>query len=446
MPSLGERVRHLRQAKGLTQSQLAGTELTKGFISLLERGKTRPSLDSLLIISKRLETSVDALLSGEGHVPAAVADSLLGLIQQATDNREFSRAAKLLEMVAYLAAEYGVEEAARETELQLGSLEFTRTDYPAAWAHLERARQLAEAVGDPWRRGRALFLMGWVKVREREYPSAMPLLQQALHELKRAHASRDPARAEVLIILGTTLIRLGRYAVALRRFQEAARSDTAKRNAAIRGRALWGVGWSMRKLGRLEESRVMHLQAKEALEAAEELADLMRVLQSLGQLEMERGRVREGLKHLQHALRVMERLGKEADRAAILNEIGRAHLMLGQLDAAESYVTEALHAAERAKDRKEIAEAKLLLARAGGRSGDVKAAVRLFKEASELYQAQGMRDKVKEAARELGMLLRRRGAHAEAVDVLAFAFATEKPDRYAVDSGIRVSGTDAMEG
>src|SRR5207247_8830525 len=41
--SLGERVRRLRNARGLTQSELADTRVSKEDISQIETGKTRPA-------------------------------------------------------------------------------------------------------------------------------------------------------------------------------------------------------------------------------------------------------------------------------------------------------------------------------------------------------------------------------------------------------------------
>ena len=52
--SLGQRIRHLRQSRGLTQSELGGGQLSKSFISLLEKDRTRPSLNTLLLIARRL--------------------------------------------------------------------------------------------------------------------------------------------------------------------------------------------------------------------------------------------------------------------------------------------------------------------------------------------------------------------------------------------------------
>jgi transcriptional regulator with XRE-family HTH domain len=51
MNGLGARVREARRERGMSQAQLAGDELTKGFISQVESGLVRPSVRSLQILS-----------------------------------------------------------------------------------------------------------------------------------------------------------------------------------------------------------------------------------------------------------------------------------------------------------------------------------------------------------------------------------------------------------
>jgi transcriptional regulator with XRE-family HTH domain len=61
-PALGQRIRDLRLARGLTQRQLAGSDFTPGFISLLETGLTRASLRAAEIIAGRLGVAVSELV------------------------------------------------------------------------------------------------------------------------------------------------------------------------------------------------------------------------------------------------------------------------------------------------------------------------------------------------------------------------------------------------
>ena len=56
---IGQRIRNLRNQYGLTQEELAArTELTKGFISQLERGQTAPSVATLADIVECLGTTL----------------------------------------------------------------------------------------------------------------------------------------------------------------------------------------------------------------------------------------------------------------------------------------------------------------------------------------------------------------------------------------------------
>lgn len=60
---LGERIRKLRKQKKLTLEELAGSELTKGMLSLIENNKANPSMESLAYIAQRLRVDVSQLLN-----------------------------------------------------------------------------------------------------------------------------------------------------------------------------------------------------------------------------------------------------------------------------------------------------------------------------------------------------------------------------------------------
>src|SRR6266699_1340034 len=61
---LGERVRSLRIAAGLTQTQLASGRFSKEYISQIERGKTRPTEETLHWLAERLGVDSGFLLGG----------------------------------------------------------------------------------------------------------------------------------------------------------------------------------------------------------------------------------------------------------------------------------------------------------------------------------------------------------------------------------------------
>lgn len=62
-PGVGQKIRELRTARAMTQAALAGPDFSKGFISLLETGRTRISLRAAHIFANRLGVEVTDLLA-----------------------------------------------------------------------------------------------------------------------------------------------------------------------------------------------------------------------------------------------------------------------------------------------------------------------------------------------------------------------------------------------
>src|SRR5438045_9660127 len=61
---LGERLRQLRVAAGLTQSELAGERFSKEYVSQIERGKTRPTRETVEWLALRLGVDAGFLANG----------------------------------------------------------------------------------------------------------------------------------------------------------------------------------------------------------------------------------------------------------------------------------------------------------------------------------------------------------------------------------------------
>ena len=58
---LGERIRKIRKEQKMTLVDLAGDEITKGMLSLIENEKSRPSIETLEYLAKRLNVSIGYL-------------------------------------------------------------------------------------------------------------------------------------------------------------------------------------------------------------------------------------------------------------------------------------------------------------------------------------------------------------------------------------------------
>src|SRR5712691_11408110 len=74
---LGERLRQLRVAAGMTQTDLAGDRFSKEYVSQIERGKTRPTRDTVDWLAERLGVDAGFLANGVSADERGRVDSTL---------------------------------------------------------------------------------------------------------------------------------------------------------------------------------------------------------------------------------------------------------------------------------------------------------------------------------------------------------------------------------
>ena len=65
--NIGEKIKRLRTEKMMTQAELSGEQVTRNMLSLIEKGKAVPSLQTLKYIASRLNISAATLLADENE-------------------------------------------------------------------------------------------------------------------------------------------------------------------------------------------------------------------------------------------------------------------------------------------------------------------------------------------------------------------------------------------
>ena len=67
MDKIGEKIKSLRVSKRMTQSELAGDQITRNMLSLIENGSALPSLQTIMYLSERLGVPAGILLARESE-------------------------------------------------------------------------------------------------------------------------------------------------------------------------------------------------------------------------------------------------------------------------------------------------------------------------------------------------------------------------------------------
>lgn len=102
LQAIGARIKATREAKGLTQEDLADAlDLSRNHISVIERGVKAPKLDTFVAIANALEVSADALLFDViDHASDSVSSELMASVSKlpkADQNRILNAIKALLE-------------------------------------------------------------------------------------------------------------------------------------------------------------------------------------------------------------------------------------------------------------------------------------------------------------------------------------------------------------
>src|SRR5207247_7364919 len=86
---LGERLRQLRVAAGLTQTDLAGDRFSKEYVSQIERGKTRPTRETIEWLAVKLGVDAAFLEKGVSADERSRAEAMLARAEALTNAHHY---------------------------------------------------------------------------------------------------------------------------------------------------------------------------------------------------------------------------------------------------------------------------------------------------------------------------------------------------------------------
>src|SRR6185369_10447962 len=141
---LGERVRQLRVAAGLTQTDLAGDRFSKEYVSQIERGKTRPTRETIEWLASKLGVDAGFLERGVSADERSRVETMLARAEALTNGERYPEAIEEYDnMQTALLATGAVDLEVRALSGFAWAL-VQSGDVRAGLSQLERARELTE--------------------------------------------------------------------------------------------------------------------------------------------------------------------------------------------------------------------------------------------------------------------------------------------------------------
>jgi tetratricopeptide (TPR) repeat protein len=411
---LGARLRELRAAAGLTQSELAGGRFSKEYVSQIERGKTRPSADTLAWLATRLGVDAGYLVRGISSTDEAAFEAALARAEALVEAKRYEEAAAEFEAVRVAVRGSVADLELRATAGQGWALAGVGR-VQEALALLGEARELSESrqFGD-LERADVLFRLGVCRYKLSSIATAIALFDEALALVDRSGLPNDLLRSSILGWRSRCYRR--------QRDWQAAREDVERALELAGGlsdeRAAAEVYFQASLVAYREGHWVLarrHAERARALyERLSDRENVSRLLNNLGGLAHLLGKPDQAVEHLKKAFSLALELGNTADAGQFVNSLAEVHLETGAYAQAEKHARHALELlAGRDDYLQEIGVAQLTAGRALLGQGRLDEAQALLDAADRSFQQVSSVSHRAAAWIAMGELAERRDDHRE---------------------------------
>ncbi len=362
---LGDRLRLLRVAAGLTQTELAGDRFSKEYVSQIERGKTRPTAETVEWLAQRLEVDPAFLSSGVSTDERSRVEALLARAEALSKAYRYKDAVE-----AYAEARAAVS-ATNSVELEV------RTLSGEAWARMQEgdvreavellngARATAEgSVFSDVDRAELVFRLGVCRYKLSSVSTAVALLDEALALAERSDLPCDGLRSDIYHWRSRCHRR--------QRDFEAAREDVEHALELAQGvddrrkmaDAYFQASLVAERTGHWVLSRNYAERAKSLFQELDDERTVGRLLNNLGGLSLLLGKPRQAIEQLKASFAVAVEVDSKGDAAQAMGGLATVHLRLGEWEAAEEHARQALQLLEGREDfLDEIGQSQLVLGR-----------------------------------------------------------------------------------
>ena len=416
--TLGERVRAARHDAGLSQAQLAGDELTKGFISQIESGLVRPSIRSLQHIASTLGRPLDYF----------IADEPLAAIKRVTFHRLAAEAAaeRLDWGASHGAAEAGlsvaVDPVERATFLRLlASAALYQGRREEAFDRVTEGLALVDVAKQPVDVARLLYVRGLAYGEAGQLVASTEAFETVRDIVERYEILDPRLRARVSVALGTVYRRLGRSTKAIASYESALATASRANELKLAAQGFMGIAVSHYDAGDLDAAITSYERALDLFERISDTSFELHVRQSLASIHFQQGRVDEARDLADRTIARADEVGDE--HWAAVAQVVRARILLSDGDAADAkkLASRAERMLLKVGDPIQRGHALRVIAAACEALGERAETDRAFRQAIELFSSIDDRADLTLAASEYSQILRARGSIDEAFEMLELA-------------------------
>lgn len=310
--SLGEKIKRTRKELNMTLKDLAGDRITPGQISLVESGKSNPSMDLLEYLAEALNTSIEYLMESEE-----------------------SQAEKICYYFENMAESYIIGEALTNAE-----------------QYIEKALYYAEKYNLEYRKAKNLYLRGVVYMKKEETALAQQFFLSANVIFIKNNYHEETVNT--FLNLGKITLNLKAYHSSCSYFQQAEKvySDNDIGNDFLLGEIYYYIAYTYFKLESFDKAMDYSFLAKEKFRQLDDKKEYAKALLLLSEQYSKQGDLNNAIKYSKKTLDVYKEIEDGQLIADIENNLGKLFYEFENLEESFIHLNKAKEIRLKNKDKK----------------------------------------------------------------------------------------------
>jgi tetratricopeptide (TPR) repeat protein len=388
---LGERLRQLRVAAGMTQTDLAGERFSKEYVSQIERGKTRPTTETIEWLATRLGVDSGFLANGVATDERGRLEGSLARAEALYESNRDEEAVRSFEELVAAVRATGVPELEVRALVGHGLAKMRVGAHREALELLNEARVKSESGSfSDVERADVLLRLGGCRYQLNSTATALALFDEAFSLAERSGMPCDALKANILSWRSRCWRRQRDYEAAREDVERALQLAQDVDDPRTIGAAYFQASLIADRDGHWVLARNYAERARDAYAAIADTAHVGQLTNNLGGLNYLLGKTDEAVALLKDAFRIALDSGLEADAGRAVSSLAQIHLRSGDLEQAEQQARHALTLLEGREDyTDEVGNAQLVLGRALLEQGQLDEAEESFLAAEESFAELG---------------------------------------------------------